>query len=155
MPITLNCGCGRTLRVRAEHAGRRLKCPGCGARHRAPKPGSLDELEVVEDEPATPGTAPLKVATAVDLPPVPAQKPKKRKKAADGPPDRRRAARVVRGAAVGAAGLVILAFVAAAFVFYAPELREAGGEAVGGMVLLGVLGLLAVGSGALRLGADD
>ena len=28
--ISVVCQCGRRLRVEAEHAGRRAKCPGCG-----------------------------------------------------------------------------------------------------------------------------
>src|SRR5438067_4672369 len=31
MPITLNCACGKTLRVADEHAGKRVKCPACAA----------------------------------------------------------------------------------------------------------------------------
>jgi hypothetical protein len=31
MPIDLACQCGRKLRAKDEHAGKRLKCPDCGA----------------------------------------------------------------------------------------------------------------------------
>jgi hypothetical protein len=31
MPIQVLCGCGRSLRVKAELAGRRVRCPDCGA----------------------------------------------------------------------------------------------------------------------------
>lgn len=30
MPITLKCGCGKTLQVRDELAGKRARCPACG-----------------------------------------------------------------------------------------------------------------------------
>ncbi len=29
MPIDFDCDCGKTLRVPDEHAGKRVKCPGC------------------------------------------------------------------------------------------------------------------------------
>ncbi len=31
MPIAIQCSCGKTLRAREEQAGRRVKCPHCGA----------------------------------------------------------------------------------------------------------------------------
>ena len=30
MPIPVTCACGKTLQAKAEHAGKRLRCPGCG-----------------------------------------------------------------------------------------------------------------------------
>lgn len=36
MAIEFTCNCGKTLRVREEHAGRRFKCPGCGSAIQAP-----------------------------------------------------------------------------------------------------------------------
>jgi len=31
MPITVKCeGCGKTLKVKDELAGKRVRCPGCG-----------------------------------------------------------------------------------------------------------------------------
>jgi len=47
MPITLNCTCGKTLRVADEHAGRRVKCPACSAVISAPAPEP--QFEVVEE----------------------------------------------------------------------------------------------------------
>jgi hypothetical protein len=38
MPITLDCDCGRTLKLRDELAGRRIKCPHCGTIHVVPNP---------------------------------------------------------------------------------------------------------------------
>ena len=50
MPITLNCPCGKTLRVADEHAGKRVKCPICHAVIEPPEPEPVFE---VVDEPAT------------------------------------------------------------------------------------------------------
>src|SRR5262245_31297750 len=48
MPITLNCGCGKVLRIADEHAGKRVKCPACSTvLSSAPPPPAF---EVVEDE---------------------------------------------------------------------------------------------------------
>src|SRR5690348_15327537 len=49
MPITLNCPCGKLLRVADEHAGRRVKCPACGAVIEPPAPEPV--LEIVEEPP--------------------------------------------------------------------------------------------------------
>jgi len=54
VPITFDCTCGRSLRVGDENAGRRVKCPACGAIVIVPKPQVEEEepqFEVVEDEP--------------------------------------------------------------------------------------------------------
>lgn len=56
MPITLNCPCGKTLRVADEHAGKRVKCPVCNAVIAPPAPEP--QFEVVEEAP------PLAVAAA-------------------------------------------------------------------------------------------
>ena len=49
MPLTLNCACGKILRIADEHAGKRVKCPACSAviASKPPEPA----FEVVEDEP--------------------------------------------------------------------------------------------------------
>lgn len=44
MPIEFSCMCGRKLRVKDEHAGRKFKCPGCGAATQAPAPKAADDL---------------------------------------------------------------------------------------------------------------
>ena len=49
MPITLNCPCGKTLRVADEHAGKRVKCPVCNAVIAPPAPEP--SFEVVEESP--------------------------------------------------------------------------------------------------------
>jgi hypothetical protein len=38
MSILFICPCGKTLRVRAESSGRKVKCPGCGTVQRCPPP---------------------------------------------------------------------------------------------------------------------
>lgn len=55
MPITLTCACGKTLQVKDEFAGRRVKCPACAAV--ASVPAAAPQFEVVDDEPAPPPRA--------------------------------------------------------------------------------------------------
>jgi len=38
MPISFQCGCGRTLRVKEELAGRKIRCPQCSSILTAPQP---------------------------------------------------------------------------------------------------------------------
>lgn len=57
MPIAFNCTCGKTLRVPDESAGRRAKCPACGAVVQVPAPEQEPEFEVVEEPPPRPGAA--------------------------------------------------------------------------------------------------
>lgn len=65
MPITLNCACGRTLRVPDAHAGKRAKCPDCQAI--LPIPKAEPEFEVVEDdEPQKLAPKPKRAAAVVD-----------------------------------------------------------------------------------------
>ena len=60
MPITLNCPCGKTLRVPDASAGKRAKCPLCNAVVTVPAPEPPPEpepepepvFEIVEDAPA-------------------------------------------------------------------------------------------------------
>jgi hypothetical protein len=46
MAITVNCTCGKQLQARDEYAGKRLKCPGCGATIAVPagRPDDAAEL---------------------------------------------------------------------------------------------------------------
>src|SRR5947209_19965792 len=37
MPISIQCGCGRTLRVKDELAGRKVRCPECSTILTVPK----------------------------------------------------------------------------------------------------------------------
>lgn len=47
MPIKFNCACGKTLQVKDEFAGRRVKCPACSAV--ATVPAADPGFEVVND----------------------------------------------------------------------------------------------------------
>lgn len=38
MAIEVTCGCGKTTRVKDEHAGRSIRCPGCQATVAVPVP---------------------------------------------------------------------------------------------------------------------
>jgi hypothetical protein len=58
VPITFSCPCGKTLRVPDEHAGRRAKCPACGAVVPIPGPDPVFEVE----EKPKPGAAGAKPA---------------------------------------------------------------------------------------------
>src|SRR5436190_503197 len=53
MPIPLSCHCGRNLNIADHHAGKRIKCPSCGAALPVPGPGDEPaewDFEVVEDD---------------------------------------------------------------------------------------------------------
>src|SRR5262245_9080026 len=50
MPIPVSCACGRALRLKDDLAGRKVRCPTCGAVLTVPEPET--ELEVVEEEEA-------------------------------------------------------------------------------------------------------
>lgn len=49
MPITVACDCGKNLRVKEEHAGRKVRCPGCRAAVLVPVPASEDAEEDAGD----------------------------------------------------------------------------------------------------------
>ncbi len=52
MPIPVTCACGKSLRLKDDLAGKRVRCPGCGGAITVPAPE--DEIEGVlpaEDEP--------------------------------------------------------------------------------------------------------
>lgn len=57
MPIAFNCTCGKALRVPDETAGRRAKCPSCGAVVQVPALELEPEFEIVEEPPLRPGAA--------------------------------------------------------------------------------------------------
>lgn len=48
MPIDVECGCGKTFRVKDEHAGKRGKCPACGEMLTIPAPAA--KPPTAEDE---------------------------------------------------------------------------------------------------------
>ena len=94
MPIPLTCGCGRSLRIKDEFAGRRVKCPGCGEVLAVPLPEVEEEgaAEVLlahspdDDEPR-------RSAIRAEPPPEPAPRrdeeepPRRRRPRRDGPRD--------------------------------------------------------------------
>ena len=45
MPISFGCDCGKRLKAKDEHAGRRTKCPGCGAILTVPDPAPSPEVD--------------------------------------------------------------------------------------------------------------
>lgn len=69
MPITFTCACGKTLRVPDASAGKRAKCPACGAVIDIPAPPEPEPVfEIVEEPvlPPLPGKAYQKPAAAED-----------------------------------------------------------------------------------------
>jgi hypothetical protein len=56
VPIAFDCTCGKTLRVPDNSAGKRAKCPACGAV--VSVPGPEPEFEIVEEPPEQPTAAP-------------------------------------------------------------------------------------------------
>jgi hypothetical protein len=78
MPITLPCPCGKSLQVKENLAGKRIKCPGCGGVLAVPAaPADLEpvDLEPLDDDAPDPADG----ATASG-PRAPVKKKKKRKK---------------------------------------------------------------------------
>jgi phage FluMu protein Com len=65
MPITLNCKCGKILRVADQHAGKRVKCPACQTIHTVPVPAPAPEaetepeFEIIEPAPKTVPSRPV------------------------------------------------------------------------------------------------
>ncbi len=53
MSITFSCGCGRSLKVADELAGKRVRCPTCNKAAEVP-PADDGGFEVVDDEPPKP-----------------------------------------------------------------------------------------------------
>lgn len=52
MPITLNCACGKSLRVPDSAAGKRAKCPMCAAVLDVPAPPEPEPVfEITEPDP--------------------------------------------------------------------------------------------------------
>ena len=78
MPIAFNCTCGKTLRVPDTSAGKRAKCPACGAIGLVPEPEP--EFEVVDEPPVRARHAEAPSA----LPELPNPKPKPKPKPSEG-----------------------------------------------------------------------
>lgn len=59
MPIEMRCtGCGQTLRVADEHAGKKARCPACGTIAEVPLSGSLAAPASAADSPFSGGYSP-------------------------------------------------------------------------------------------------
>ena len=58
MPIAFECSCGKSLQVKDEHAGRRVRCPACSEILSVPAP--IPQFEVVEDDEPAPRAAPIR-----------------------------------------------------------------------------------------------
>jgi hypothetical protein len=56
VPITFACSCGRTLRVKDDHAGKWVRCPACRETAIVPEAEPEPQFEVVEDDPPPPPT---------------------------------------------------------------------------------------------------
>jgi hypothetical protein len=52
MAITFSCSCGKSLQVKDEYGGKRVRCPACSDAITVPQPEP--QFEVVEDEPVAP-----------------------------------------------------------------------------------------------------
>jgi hypothetical protein len=82
MPLALKCTCGRSLRVKDELAGKKVRCPSCSAILTAPKPDAEEEavtLLLAEDEaPAKSQDSAdnLPTTDAVQPPPRPGPRPR-------------------------------------------------------------------------------
>jgi hypothetical protein len=47
MPVVFKCLCGRTLRVKEDRAGQKVRCPACGEIVTAPQQVQLEAEEVL------------------------------------------------------------------------------------------------------------
>ncbi|MDY3561871.1 DUF308 domain-containing protein [Gemmata sp. JC673] len=58
MPIIFDCGCGKTLRVPDQHAGKHVKCPACNGVAAVPAAEPEPTFEIVDDTAAPPAPSP-------------------------------------------------------------------------------------------------
>jgi hypothetical protein len=175
VPVTLNCACGKSLQPKDEVADKSVKCPVCGAVVSVPKPDEFSDFEVVEDEPAAPAPRPpakkavVKAEVADEAPPAPQnqvakpttkkKKKKKKKTATAGEDDsyeqaveaQERMARTARALAYVVVGVLLVAGVGYIYLNHWEDVKYTGGEAVFGVIVFGVFGLVAIGKGAIGL----
>lgn len=87
MPIQFACSCGKRLKVADESAGKKARCPGCGAALVVPtqEPDEAD-FEYVEDDPPAPPAPPEKANPEAGG----AKRKKSKKKPKSRPPAERR-----------------------------------------------------------------
>ena len=170
MSISFHCDCGKAFRVPDNYAGRRTKCPTCQAALTVPTPAAADgadDFEVLDDEPE-PASAPQPPArTAAARPQAPApEPPKKKKKKRKKQEDREetaeerlervraaeaKAARIFRGIAFIVLGAAILVGVVIMFTVYGTAMKDLGAKANIGAILLGVIGVAAIGKGLIGM----
>lgn len=81
MPIAVVCrGCHARLNAPDTAAGKRVKCPKCGAAMTVPAPAADEDFEVVDDEPALPKRKPAVADDDEDDDEDDRPQPKKKKK---------------------------------------------------------------------------
>jgi hypothetical protein len=80
MSITFSCECSKTFNVADDLAGKRTKCPACGASLLVPSPGQPGEFEVLDEKPAVAKPVKKSRAAVVIEEDEPARPKKKRKK---------------------------------------------------------------------------
>jgi hypothetical protein len=180
MSISLDCDCGKAIKASDALAGKRIRCPACGATLAVPaalppppvaREVAGDDFEVLDDDPPLPEKSvrsPVKAVAveeaAEENRPEPAKKRKKKKKRRSGKDEETneelyerlragdaRLKRIARGIAFLAFGLAIVVGVVIAFTVYRQELKEVGGRAIVGMIFFGVVGVAAVGKGIIGL----
>jgi hypothetical protein len=99
MPIAFACECGKSFSVPDEFAGKRTKCPKCGAALTVPAPATSElsdedkafaALEDAPDEPPPAARASQRPAPSYDPPPAPPREPKIPGAVAEEPPPKRK-----------------------------------------------------------------
>lgn len=168
--IAVNCECGRTIRVREEHAGRRIKCPQCGsvsivpapsppqAQERRAAPIRLDDEDAGGPPPAFPAVAAPGASPGRSLDDYPVQRDAAR---AGTPAPASGPSYPMLSALVNLlqilAGFAFLSAVMALIVAALPRLERGPtpGMMIGGCVSLAVSGIsLLITSEVIRLGID-
>src|SRR5262249_58931934 len=88
MAISLQCGCGRALRLKDHLAGKRVKCPDCSSVLTVPEPDVVEDAVVDDAVPEVEEAPPPRsqsyrsesVAPRPSAPPPPPPPPKKRRR---------------------------------------------------------------------------
>src|SRR5262249_51579502 len=84
MAISVTCACGKKLQARDEHAGKKAKCPGCGALLVVPEKAPWEDGDeyALMDAPANPAPAAFTPRPVAEMPSSFAPAPKPRPTAA-------------------------------------------------------------------------
>lgn len=157
MSITFHCACGKALSVPDEHAGKRKRCPACRTEVTVPAADGGDDFEVLADEPEPTPAAAAKPAD----PPKKAKKKRKKKsedveETAQERLERVRAAEArvlakIRAIAFIVFGAAIVIGVVIMFTVYRDAMKELGPRTSFGAILIGVMGVAAIGKGLIGL----